>query len=121
MRPPYDPDLTPLARRLRREATFPERLLWSKIRANRLGCRFYRQRPIGAYVADFCAPTARLVIEVDGRSHDGRLLADLHREAALRAAGYAVLRFTNDEVLQGVDEVVDRIRLWLEQHGGPTG
>jgi len=120
VRPPYDTHLTPLAKRLRREATFPERLLWSRLRANRLGRRFYRQRPIGTYVADFCAPQARLVVEVDGRSHDGRLAADLSRETALRAAGYEVLRFTNDEVLRDVDEVADRIRLWVEQHAGST-
>ncbi len=107
--PPYPARGVGRARRLRREATFPERLLWGRLRRDTLGVAFYRQRPVGPYVVDFLAPVAALAVEVDGRSHDGRGAADAAREAALRAAGLRVLRVTNDEVLADLDGVVARI------------
>jgi very-short-patch-repair endonuclease len=116
----YRDDLTPAARQLRREATFPERLLWSRLRGHRLGWHFKRQCPIGAHVVDFCAPAARLVVEIDGRSHDGRFEEDRERQRAIEQVGYLVMRFTNDEVIGDVDGVIDRIRLWLEQHAAPS-
>ena len=107
--PPYLARGVGRARRLRREATFPERLLWGRLRHDALGVAFYRQRPVGPYVVDFLAPAAALAVEVDGRSHDGRGAADAAREAALRAAGLRVLHVTNDEVLGDLDGVVARI------------
>ena len=70
--------------RLRREATFPERLLWSRLKRQQAGIRFLRQRPLGRYVAYFYAPACKLVVELDGRSHEGRFAADLERERFLR-------------------------------------
>ena len=107
---PYRPWLVPLARRLRREATVPEWLLWARLRRRRLGVRFLRQRPVGRYVVDFLAPEARLVVEVDGRSHDGRATEDAARQRALEALGLTVLRVSNDEVLRAPDAVADRVR-----------
>ena len=112
-RPPVRADLVPVARRLRRYATFPERLLWSRLRRQALGVPVRRQTPIGPFVVDFYVPAARLVVEVDGRSHAGRLADDARRDAALRAMGLRVLRVTNDEVLADVDAVASRIRAAL--------
>lgn len=105
-RPDAEARLTPVARKLRREMTFPERLLWSRLRRGALGVEVRRQAPVGPYVVDFLVPEARLVVEVDGRSHDGRGEADRAREAALAAMGLSVLRVSNDEVVQDVDQVV---------------
>ncbi|GAB5522063.1 MAG: DUF559 domain-containing protein [Rhodothermales bacterium] len=102
----YRADLTRVGRTLRREATFPERLLWSKLRNNQLGRRFLRQRPIGNYVVDFFCPTAQLVVEVDGVSHKHQPVYDLVRHEWLEAQGLIVLRFTNDDVLHDLDRVV---------------
>ncbi|MEL6616902.1 MAG: DUF559 domain-containing protein [Bacteroidota bacterium] len=113
-RPRYEPDTTPFARDLRRDATFPERLLWSRLRCRALGVKFLRQRPVGRYVVDFLAPESGLAIEVDGRSHDGRWAHDAARESFLREQGVRVLRLTNDEVLADLDEVVARIVAALE-------
>ena len=115
--PRYRPDLRSIARRLRGTAPFPERLLWSRLRRRRLGARFLRQQPIAGYVVDFYCPDARLVVELDGRSHLERGPRDLARQQALEALGYTVLRFWNDELLADLDGVVDRIRATLEASG----
>jgi len=119
--PTYRSGLVRAARALRRQATFPERLLWSRLRSDRLGATFRRQQPVGAYVVDFYCPAVRLVVEVDGRSHDGRYAEDAARQEALERAGLRVLRFTNDEVLADLDGVVARLRAWLETNGLDAG
>ena len=106
---PYEPHLVPIARTLRRDATVPERLLWSRLRGRRLGVRFLRQHPLLGYVADFCCPEARLVVEVDGRSHDGRGDADRARQSDIEALGYRVLRLSNDDVVRDLDAAAARV------------
>lgn len=105
----YEPRVVSTARRLRRNATVPERLLWSRLRRQHLGDRFLRQHPVGSYVVDFCCPDANLIVEVDGRSHDGCGDADWERQAALKARGFCVVRVTNDEVLRDLGAVVSQI------------
>lgn len=106
---PYRPEGLLAARRLRHDATVPECLLWSRLRRRALGVRVLRQHPVGPYVVDFFCPEARLAIEVDGRSHDGRGAADAARTAALERLGLAVVRVTNDDVLRDLDGTVARL------------
>ena len=113
---PYNPRLKQTARALRHGATFPERLLWSRLRRGGVGVRVLRQRPVGAYVVDFCAPDYNLLIEVDGRSHDQTGAADAGRQAWLESAGFTTLRFTNDEVLHDLEGTVARTAAWLHEH-----
>lgn len=120
-RPDYDARLGATVRRLRRDATVPERLLWSRLSRRALGVAFRRQAPVGRYVVDFLAPDARLVIEVDGRSHDGRGDADRARQAALEAAGLRVLRVQNDDVLRDLDGTVRLIAETLAAGRPETG
>lgn len=66
----YNPKLKELARKLRNNGTKAEVVLWKHLRRKQLlGMDFHRQKPLGNYIADFYCPEARLVIEVDGRSH----------------------------------------------------
>jgi very-short-patch-repair endonuclease len=103
------PRPTGLARRLRRDLTDAERRLWHQLKDRRLaGLKFRRQHPIGRYVADFACVERRLVVEVDGGQH-AESAADRARDAALQAAGFRVLRFWNNEVLQNMDGVVRTI------------
>lgn len=67
---------------------------------------FRRQSPVGPYVVDFFAPSARLVVEVDGRSHDGREAADAARQTVLESLGLRVIRVTNDDVLYRLDATI---------------
>ena len=73
------------ARRLRRNATIPERMLWNRLRGGSLaGLKFRRQQPIGPCIVDFICHEVALVVEVDGRSHDERGKEDYQRETFLR-------------------------------------
>lgn len=104
------PEMTARARRLRKEAAFPERLLWSRLRVGQLGgVRFRRQHPVGPYVVDFDCACAKLAIEIDGRSHEGRERYDADRTRRLESHGLRMVRSTDDEVLRNLDNVVYRI------------
>ncbi|MCK1638694.1 endonuclease domain-containing protein [Bradyrhizobium sp. 157] len=106
------------AKRLRREMTRAETLLWRHLKAKRLaGFGFRRQVPMGSYIADFAAHSCKLVVELDGESHDfvERLRHDERRDRWFEVRGYRVLRFTNDEVLKNLEGVVLAIGLAAEQ------
>ncbi len=125
-RPPYRnrqsaPFTISAARRLRRDATEAESLLWLYLRARRLrGFKFRRQAPIGQYIADFACFHPRLVVEVDGSQHTHEDERDAARTAALVAQGYRVLRFWNNEVLSDVRTVVEAIEAALLPPPPPT-
>ncbi len=94
------------ARDLRHNATLPEQLLWSVLRGRRLGgLKFRRQEPIDQYIVDFCCRELKLVVELDGSSHEDKLLADAARSQYLIDQGYRVLRVTNNDVMQEQDAV----------------
>lgn len=108
----YNPNLKYISRRLRREMTESEQALWLHLRRKlMLGMQFYRQKPIGNYIVDFYAPKARLVIEVDGSQHMDANLAqnDVYRDECLTSQGLKVLRFTNSQVAQERDAVLEAI------------
>ena len=109
---PYNRNLKALSRRLRKNMTDAERLLWGKIRRKQLkGYQFYRQKPIGDYIVDFFCPRAKLVIEIDGsQHHTGEMTEyDRIRDEYMSSLGLRVLRFTNTEVLMHTEGVVERI------------
>ena len=109
------PRQTSNARRLRRDATVPERLLWGRLRDRRWGdVKFRRQHPIGPYVTDFFCAEHNLVIELDGHSHDTTAKADLTREENLRKRGFRIIRFTNDSVIQDLGGVLEAIANAIE-------
>jgi very-short-patch-repair endonuclease len=92
--------------------TRAEMLLWRHLKANRLeGVGFRRQVPINNYIADFISHSTRLIVELDGESHDfvARQSADKARDRWFESHGYLVLRFTNDEVLRNLDGVARAI------------
>jgi adenine-specific DNA-methyltransferase len=95
------------ARRMRREPTKTERMLWLRLRGQQLGgYKFRRQHPIGGYIADFCCAETKLVIELDGDVHAFREDKDTQRTAELEAEGYRVIRFWNEQVLREVEAVL---------------
>jgi BirA family biotin operon repressor/biotin-[acetyl-CoA-carboxylase] ligase len=97
------------ARDLRKHMTDAERRLWSHLRRKQLGARFRRQAPIGRYIADFACFDPKLVIELDGGQHDEHRGYDAQRDAWLRAQGFTVLRFWNNDALRNTEGVLERI------------
>jgi very-short-patch-repair endonuclease len=95
-----------------RHAMIPsERRLWSALKARQLGVQFRRQVPLAnRYIVDFCAPSVRLVIEVDGAYHGLRRRADARRDAVLCGLGYRVLRLDAELVLRSLPVAVARVR-----------
>ncbi|WP_369821490.1 endonuclease domain-containing protein [Novosphingobium sp. CF614] len=90
-----------LARKLRKEMTLPEVLLWRELRGKPRGLKFRRQFPIAGYVADFACVEVRLLIEVDGIVHDmgERPAHDARRDAILDASGWQVMRIPATTIL----------------------
>ncbi|WP_340644213.1 endonuclease domain-containing protein [Phenylobacterium sp.] len=100
------------ARRMRREPTRAEVLLWNGLRRmEETDAHFRRQAPMGPYVVDFVCHSARLIVEVDGKVHELEQVAlrDLDRATWLEGRGYRVLRVTNDEVTGDIASVLTRI------------
>jgi len=103
-------NLTGIARKLRREQTDAEQLLWSTLRSRQIsGLKFRRQFPLPPYVADFCSEKARLIVELDGGQHAETIDDDEIRTEFFQRRGYRVLRFWNNDVLTNVEGVVEEI------------
>ncbi len=102
------------ARRLRKNMTEAEVRIWQRIRKKQINkLQFYRQRPIGKYIVDFYCPKEKLVIEIDGGQHyeNGELVEkDKQREKYLKEVlKLKILRFTNDDIIENIYSVIDRI------------
>ena len=104
------------ARLLRKNQTDAEAVLWRKLRGRGLeNYKFRRQVPVGPYVADFLCKEAMLIVEIDGSQHLAQVEYDQFRDAFLRASGYEVVRFWNNEVLMNVNGVLESLTLTLSQ------
>ena len=97
-----------LRRKLRRDATFPERLLWSRLKNKQAGHKFRRQESIGPYIADFFCFEVGLVVEVDGDHHAMKEIAyrDKVRDEYMLDRGLIVLRYSTQQVTESLDGVV---------------
>jgi very-short-patch-repair endonuclease len=98
---PYNPKLKDLARKLRKESTLSEVLLWKKLKGKAFGVEFHRQVPIYEFIVDFYCHELRLAIEIDGYSHDEKFEYDLIRQEKLESLGVGFLRF-NDIDVKGI-------------------
>jgi very-short-patch-repair endonuclease len=98
------------AKELRRKMTPEERILWERLRGNRLeGLHFRRQQVIDGFIPDFYCHAAGLVVELDGSVHDDRLAYDAERDRVLSKRGIRILRIRNERVKQGLSEVLETI------------
>lgn len=93
---------------LRANGTVAEKILWKFIRKNQLGYKFRRQFSIENFVADFCCEEVKLVIELDGWTHDSEKtrVKDEYKQAALEAKGYKVIRFTNEQIYGDIEKIL---------------
>lgn len=108
----YNKNLKEPSRALRKEMTDAEQVLWLRLRRKQiLGIQFYRQKPIGPYIADFYAPVVKLVIEADGSQHleNEQAQYDTVRDEFLSTQGLLVLRFDNMQILTETASVLEEI------------
>ncbi len=104
------PEIEAAARRLRRNMTAAEKKLWGALKGKQLGgLRFRAQHPVGAFILDFYCPACKLVVELDGGAHEDQAAYDEARTRQLTDFGYQVVRFRNEEVLQDLSSVLERI------------
>lgn len=108
----YDKRLKPLSQHIRKHITDAENLLWSKLRRKQLrGYQFYRQKIIEEYIVDFYCPKANLVIELDGSQHYSEIGKgkDKLRDGVLEKMGLKVLRFSDRDVFENLNGVMECI------------
>ena len=105
------------ARQLRTRLTGAERVLWRRLRLRQIdGHKFRRQHAIGPFIVDFACLERKIIVEVDGGQHgDAQVSYDRDRTEWLRARGFTVLRFWNNDVMRDVESVLEAIRLDLEE------
>ena len=100
------------AKQLRRRMTEPEKIVWEIIRENAiLGLKFRRQHPINSYIADFYCHKVKLVIEIDGETHnqESAKLYDENRTNVLNSFGIEVIRFKNTDIQTNISLVKKEI------------
>ncbi len=109
--------LKPLAREQRKNPTPAEDVLWQALRGNQLGAKFRRQHAIADFIVDFVNIDAKLVVEVDGGIHEvaDNPQYDQYRTSVLEENGFRVVRFRNEEVLQALPRVLQKIQLALSE------
>ncbi|MDN4164753.1 endonuclease domain-containing protein [Cytophagales bacterium LB-30] len=123
----YNKNLKSFARQLRKDPTRAEIRMWQNVLRNKqmMGYRFLRQRAIDKYIVDFFCKELKLIIEIDGITHQWEEVAkkDVIREDRLRELGYQMLRFTDDEVKDDLPNVIRTLENWIldfeEQYGRP--
>jgi very-short-patch-repair endonuclease len=108
---------------LRNRSTSAEAALWEMLKSRKFeGRKFRRQYSIGNYIVDFCCPTEKLVIELDGAPHGEyhKIQEDENRDKFLESVGFTVLRFENRFVFQEpeyvkseISKVINRKREWI--------
>jgi len=99
-----------LARKLRKEQTRAEAILWQRLRDRQVtGQKWRRQAPIDNYVVDFLCSELRIIVELDGDAHADRQESDVMRQAYLENQGFRVIRFLNEEVLRNLDGVLETL------------
>ena len=112
-RRPISPLITLRALQHRSNLTPTEAALWAHLRGHRLGVYFRRQVPLGRFIVDLVAPSARLIVEVDGGYHRTRQSLDTRRDLQLNRMGYRILRLEAERVRTNLQAALEQIRAAL--------
>jgi leucyl-tRNA synthetase len=115
--------LKELARENRKKQTLCENIIWQEVRNSKLGQPIRRQQVIDKYIVDFVSFRSRLVIEIDGECHDGRIQKeyDKSRTDKLNELGFEVIRIQNQEVIEDLDGAIAKIEQALRSNPLPSG
>jgi very-short-patch-repair endonuclease len=122
MRYEKNKELVKRARVLRSNMTQPETILWSRLKSKNIyGYKFRRQQPIFDYIIDFYCHELKLIVEVDGEIHAliENADSDKKRENMLRTNGYHILRFTNFDIHNDIETVIDKIKEYITTNLSP--
>ena len=111
---PYNSNLKQRARKLRKDSTLSEILLWKQIKKKNLGFEFHRQLPIGNYIVDFYCHELKLAIEIDGDSHDFNGEYDIKRQKSLEKLGVNFIRFNDKFIKKDLDGVLKLLKYKIE-------
>ena len=107
---PFNPKLRERARKLRKSGTLSEVLMWQQFHKRKFkGYDFDRQKIIGNFIVDFYCIDCRVVIEIDGSSHDEKKEYDYERDLFLKGLGLTVIHITADNVLNRLDDVMSML------------
>lgn len=106
----YNKNLIILARANRKAGNLAEALLWRELKKNKLGVSFVRQQTIGNYIADFYCREKKLVVEIDGSSHDNKYEYDKARDEYMKKLGMRVLRVSDKDVKHDMSNVLEWIK-----------
>ena len=105
------PEKMEIAKNLRNNMTYSEKLLWEKLKGKQMcGLRFRRQHPIDLFIVDFYCHQVRLVVEIDGEIHSQQIEYDDGRSAEMEKVGIKVIRFMNFEVQNDIEKVISEIK-----------
>ena len=116
---PYNRSLKHLARKLRNNMTFSEKLLWNELKGNKMcGADFDRQSPVDNYIVDFYCKDLMLAIEIDGEAHDKdeARASDKARQEKLESLGVRFLRFRTEDVIANLSGVTKCISEWIQSN-----
>ena len=100
--------------KLRKESTLSEVLLWNVLKSNQTGFRFTRQKIILNYIVDFYCPSLKLVIEIDGSTHESKNKSDLDRDSLLSKFNVKVLRIQDQDIKNNLDGVLVYINEYIK-------
>ncbi|HCX21992.1 MAG: DNA methylase [Flammeovirgaceae bacterium] len=115
---PYNPKLKELARQLRNNSTKSEIRLWQYLKGKQMmGYDFHRQKPLLNFIADFFCHELKLVIELDGYTHQFEEVTakDQIKQDEFESLGLTVLRFTDEEVMKDINNVLRPIEIYIEE------
>ncbi len=113
----YNKNLKKLATKLRNNSTLAETLLWNELKGKKmLGYDFHRQKPLCNYIVDFYSPKLKLIIEIDGVTHNYKLGEDIKRQIKLESMSLNVLRFLDSDVRKNPNGVLVVIKKWIKDN-----
>lgn len=110
----YNKNLNNFARANRRAGILSEVLLWNELKAAKMGVKFTKQKPIGNYIADFYCKELKLVIEIDGCSHDNKYEYDNMRDEYMKSVGITVIRIEDKDVKKSMGSVLEWIKFNID-------
>lgn len=95
--------------------------MWNKLKSGQIfNYRFRRQKPIGPYIVDFYCPKLKLVIEIDGYSHEDKVNYDHTRDKYLKNLNLKILHFEDKEILNNIENIITSLEMWVNTNTPPN-